>query len=321
MGCLKTWHGVSLALWLTGTRKQAADNLHDNAATAVLQLFERSDRPASVLPAGGLSTLVREEGIRAAYRGLQPTVLALLPTWALYFSMYELIKSKLRTHTLGAQCPIVILQSVAIAVAAWRCERHCSRTRNSPRVLRAGARLSPTSQYIMASVGAGAMNVAVTNPLWVIKTRLQTQTMPAEYRMHHNHPTNYSGTLDAFRTMLRKEGWRGLYAGFAPSLIGIAHVAIQFPLYEALKHEVTAARRCRTEDLPATDLVLLSSAAKMVASTATYPHEVIRSQMHVSRAGAAGVRDVCRRVRALPPLPACSSRAPVHGRAGTQLVG
>lgn len=46
---------------------------------------------------------MREEGLRAAYRGLQPTVLALLPTWALYFSVYELIKGKLRTHTLGAR--------------------------------------------------------------------------------------------------------------------------------------------------------------------------------------------------------------------------
>jgi solute carrier family 25 (mitochondrial folate transporter), member 32 len=217
-------------------------------------------RPKYIGIAGGLATLVREEGLRAAYRGLQPTVLALLPTWALYFFVYETIKNKVKGSA-------------------------------------AGAKLSPTLQYIMASVGAGACNVVVTNPLWVIKTRLQTQAMPVEYRMlSHSNPTNYKGTLDAFRTMLRKEGVRGLYAGMVPSIIGIAHVAIQFPLYESLKHEATVIKQCQPDDLQPTDLVVLSSVAKMIASTATYPHEVLRSQMHVSKAGATGVRDVCQRI-------------------------
>jgi Mitochondrial carrier protein len=48
---------------------------------------------------GGLSTIVREEGVRAAYRGLHPTVLALLPTWALYFTTYEFLKKRLKAQT------------------------------------------------------------------------------------------------------------------------------------------------------------------------------------------------------------------------------
>lgn len=30
----------------------------------------------------------------------------------------------------------------------------------------------------------------------------------------------YKGTVDAVKTILRTEGWRGLYAGLTPSLIG-----------------------------------------------------------------------------------------------------
>jgi solute carrier family 25 (mitochondrial folate transporter), member 32 len=160
----------------------------------------------------------------------------------------------------------------------------------------AGAQLSPTMQYIVASVGAGAANVVVTNPLWVVKTRLQTQSMPAAYRMQSNQITDYKGTFDALRTMMQREGVRGLYAGLIPSLIGIAHVGIQFPLYESLKATVATQRGCQPDCLAAGDLVVLSSVAKMVASMATYPHEVIRSQMHVSKAGALGIRDVCIRV-------------------------
>ena len=171
----------------------------------------------------------------------------------------------------------------------------------------AGAQLSPTIQYILASIGAGSINVCVTNPLWVVKTRLQTQSMPKELRIANFHATNYTGTFDALSTLLRKEGMRGMYAGLVPSFIGIAHVAIQFPLYEALKQQAGRIRGRDADNLTAADLVVLSSAAKMVASTATYPHEVIRSQMHISKAGAVGVRDVCVRVRSAVSL-ACISR-------------
>lgn len=46
--------------------------------------------------ADGFTKLFREEGVRAAYRGLTPTVLALLPSWAIYFPVYEHMKGKLR---------------------------------------------------------------------------------------------------------------------------------------------------------------------------------------------------------------------------------
>jgi solute carrier family 25 (mitochondrial folate transporter), member 32 len=168
----------------------------------------------------------------------------------------------------------------------------------------AGGQLSPTLQYIVASIGAGSLNVCVTNPLWVVKTRLQTQSMPQAFRgSHHSHTTDYKSTFDALAQMTRKEGVRGLYSGLVPSMIGVAHVAIQFPLYEALKTDAAALRGCEQDCLSAPDLVALSSLAKMVASTATYPHEVIRSQMHVSKGGAMGVRAVCVRVRSETPQP------------------
>lgn len=54
------------------------------------------------------------------------------------------------------------------------------------------------------------------------------QTQPASEGRYRN-------TLDAAQTIYRTEGLSAFYRGLFPSLLGILHVAVQFPLYEKLK--------------------------------------------------------------------------------------
>jgi hypothetical protein len=53
---------------------------------------------------GGLSAIVKAEGAKGLYRGLTPTLMALLPNWAVYFSVYGRLKTVLTTRQGGWGC-------------------------------------------------------------------------------------------------------------------------------------------------------------------------------------------------------------------------
>jgi solute carrier family 25, member 44 len=78
---------------------------------------------------------------------------------------------------------------------------------------------------------------AVIHPLTVIKTRLQmqndavsTRTRPRRSPPHYT-PT-YTGTMDAFRKIVRAEGSRALYKGFAFSSLSIISGQLYITSYE-----------------------------------------------------------------------------------------
>lgn len=117
---------------------------------------------------------------------------------------------------------------------------------------------------VVAAVGSGATSTVITNPIWVIKTRLMSQSKASSW--------HYTGIIDAARTMYREEGIRVFYSGLTSAFLGLPHVAIQFPLYEYLK------RRFNAEKHGLHAYLLCSVLSKIVASTITYPHEVVRSR-------------------------------------------
>ncbi|KAI8053357.1 mitochondrial carrier domain-containing protein [Syncephalis plumigaleata] len=184
---------------------------------------------------GTFGTLYRiwaEENIRGLYRGLGPTVLGYLPTWAIYFSVYD------RAKTYFAQ--------------------------------RTGRGNNHWYVHIGAAITAGISCNVATNPLWVIKTRMMTQSAYTDYR--------YDSTPHAFRTIWREEGIRGFYKGLGTSFLGISHAAVQFPLYEKLKLWLHTDTDDRSKHR-SINILLASGISKMSASIVTYPHEVVRTRL------------------------------------------
>ncbi|KAL6234217.1 hypothetical protein BDW75DRAFT_213037 [Aspergillus navahoensis] len=136
-----------------------------------------------------------------------------------------------------------------------------------------------------ASVTAGACSTIVTNPIWVIKTRLMSQSLRSTTE-GFRAPWQYSGTWDAARKMYKNEGFLSFYSGLTPALLGLAHVAIQFPLYEYLKMAFTGYSIGEHPDNGSSHWVGISCAtflSKICASTVTYPHEVLRTRLQTQQ--------------------------------------
>ena len=88
---------------------------------------------------GALATILREEGIRGWYHGFTPTVASVAVFWSCYFPCYDFSKQRIAALTaLPESAPLV---------------------------------------HITAAAGAGLLTDVVTNPLWVVRTRLATQAL------------------------------------------------------------------------------------------------------------------------------------------------
>jgi len=138
-----------------------------------------------------------------------------------------------------------------------------------------------------ASITAGACSTIVTNPIWVVKTRLMSQ-VGATAAKHERTPWHYKSTVDAFRTMYRTEGIQTFYSGLAPALLGLTHVAIQFPLYEYFKKEFTGLEMgqnvtAHEHGAHWAGVLAATFLSKVCATTATYPHEVLRTRMQTQQ--------------------------------------
>lgn len=104
-----------------------------------------------------------------------------------------------------------------------------------------------------------------------------------------NHPWHYRSTLDAARKMYTSEGLASFYSGLTPALLGLTHVAVQFPTYEYLKTQFTGQGMGEgAGEAHWFGILSASVLSKILASSATYPHEVIRTRLQTQRRPVAG---------------------------------
>ncbi|TPX09690.1 uncharacterized protein E0L32_009163 [Thyridium curvatum] len=223
-----------------------------------------------------LVTNTQSHPVAALYRGLAPNLVGNATSWASFFFFKSRFESLLRAAKDKSPSPS---PSPATATAA------------------AAVQLTPTD-YFVASGLAGLATQVLTNPVWVLKTRMLSSDRHAAGA--------YPGMLAGARHILQTEGARGFYRGLAVGLVGVSHGAVQFAVYEPAKRFYFARReerrrRRREEegggegdggissssnsgDTPDTRLtneatLVISTASKLVAGAVTYPYQVVRSRL------------------------------------------
>ncbi|PNT53606.1 hypothetical protein POPTR_001G094100v4 [Populus trichocarpa] len=158
--------------------------------------------------AHALSTVLKEEGPRALYKGWLPSVIGVIPYVGLNFSVYESLKDwLLKTNPFG------LVEDNELGVTT----------------------------RLACGAAAGTVGQTVAYPLDVIRRRMQmvgwkdaASVVTGDGRS--KAPREYSGMVDAFRKTVRHEGFGALYKGLVPNSVKVVpSIAIAFVTYEMVK--------------------------------------------------------------------------------------
>lgn len=175
-----------------------------------------------------ISDIYVNESPRALFKGLVPTLAGVVPARSINFFAYGNGKEIISVHLNQAQS------------AAWI--------------------------HLLAAANAGIITGTATNPIWVVKTRMQLDAQQTNIKQ---------GVAAAVGRIWRESGLKGFYKGLTASYLGVTEGTIQWTLYEQLK-ELSRNGKAEGEGGASEWLGMLASAgaSKCIASLITYPHEV-----------------------------------------------
>jgi solute carrier family 25 folate transporter 32 len=178
-------------------------------------------------------SIYREHGLYGLYEGVTPNVIGNGISWGLYLFIYN---------------TIIVLNN----------------NQNQIKNLTFQSR-------IIYSTLAGLLTTILTNPIWVIKTRMCLQYSKSK------SVVSYQNMFDAFRKIYQLEGIKAFYKDLIPGLFGIFHGTIQFSSYEQMKTfymNIFHITYC-----PTAIIFIFSGLSKFIAVITTYPSQLIRTRL------------------------------------------
>lgn len=207
--------------------------------------------------------VVKNEGWERLYGGLAPSLVGTAASQGVYYYFYQIFRSRAEAASLQRSIRGVGDGSVGML------------------------------QSLTVAALSGCVNVLLTNPIWVIVTRMQThrkankqqspegltsalalQTAPVENIPHK--------TINVIQDLYKEAGVLGFWKGVIPALIMVSNPAIQFMLYEALLKKLKNKRATNlkgAQGLTAIEIFLLGAVAKLGATLVTYPLLVVKARL------------------------------------------
>lgn len=199
--------------------------------------------------------IVAREGVSGLYAGLDSAVFGISVTNFVYYYWYEWTRGFFE----------------AAATRAGRASKKLT-----------------TVEAMIAGAIAGSATVILTNPIWVVNTRMTTRKGQLE---KEQETTGSDGTIEkkkqpttigTLMALLKDEGPQALFRGVVPALVLVINPILQYTLFEQLKN---AYERRRKRNVTPTVAFFLGAIGKLFATSITYPYITVKSQMHVADDG------------------------------------
>ncbi|KAK0704771.1 putative peroxisomal membrane protein PMP47A [Lasiosphaeris hirsuta] len=193
-----------------------------------------------------IQKIVAREGISGLYSGLSSALFGISVTNFVYYYWYEWTRA--------------FFEAAAV------------------RTGRASKKLT-TVESMIAGALAGSATVILTNPIWVVNTRMTTRNADADTEtLPGAKPQKKPTTVGTLLALIRNEGLQALFAGVVPALVLVINPILQYTLFEQMKNRVEKKQR-----VTPTVAFLLGALGKLFATSVTYPYITVKSQMHVAQ--------------------------------------
>ncbi|KAK9159009.1 hypothetical protein Scep_005583 [Stephania cephalantha] len=210
--------------------------------------------------------VVKHEGWERLYGGLLPSLVGTAASQGVYYYFYQIFRDR------------------AEAAARDRLKKGLG-----------DGSVGMFSSLVVAAY-AGCVNVLLTNPIWVVVTRMQTYKKSSTSAKAHSNPSinpeiaaiespSYA-TSHAVQEVYDEAGVFGFWKGVFPTLIMVSNPSIQFMLYETMLKKLRARRAKRKEGnsgVTALEVFLLGAVAKLGATVVTYPLLVVKSRLQAKQ--------------------------------------
>ncbi|XP_051121337.1 peroxisomal nicotinamide adenine dinucleotide carrier [Andrographis paniculata] len=211
-----------------------------------------------------MSKVVRQEGWARLYGGLTPSLVGTAASQGVYYYFYQIFRNK------------------AEAAAFDRKRRGTG-----------DGSVGMLSSLMVAAL-SGCVNVLLTNPIWVVVTRMQTHTRKGKPNCSDSSFVGVDlaalessfGTAHAIQEVYDEAGLFGFWKGVLPTLIMVSNPSIQFMLYETLLKRLKSRRIARgklNSDVSALEIFFLGALAKLGATVVTYPLLVVKSRLQAKQ--------------------------------------
>lgn len=217
--------------------------------------------------------VIKQEGWEGLYRGLGPSLVGTACSQGVYYFFYQTFKNEAEARAL------------------------------TNKKLGQGDGSVDMFTSLFTAALAGCANVLLTNPIWVVVTRMQLSKRTAGGLSSMKSSTTKGssssstadavpiacqhGVLETVKDLYNEAGVLGLWKGVLPTLIMVSNPSIQFMIYESLLKRLTAKRPVSEQGLKrisAAEVFLLGAVAKLGATVVTYPLLVIKSRLQAKQA-------------------------------------